>query len=171
MNELIERAYDYLQTFKENKEITDYFFKTIKKLNAKSDNDNETIVHIIATLCANTKGKYNREIASFIIAVIAYFDKNSEDNNIIEEAIKIVEKREKEYGDASMMAYDVASMFKKISEKNIDAFDVILTQIALKLVREENMHKRDNLIDIIGYLIVYDKYYDHVLRMKAASDW
>lgn len=38
---------------------------------------------------------------------------------------------------------------------DIDAADVALLMTGLKLARETNQHKRDNVVDAHGYLIIY----------------
>lgn len=76
--------------------------------------------------------------------------------NILEQANDIVFKRSQEkqrqYGDFSESIKKTATMVSIMSNKEITPDDVYNTMIALKLVRESNAHKEDNLLDAIAYM-------------------
>ena len=84
--------------------------------------------------------------------------KNKEhmDTSIIEEAKNLLNNdRRKDYGKIEDGFNDIATISNiLLKRKNIklDAEDISTIMIATKLVREGNKHKRDNLVDAIGYI-------------------
>ena len=76
--------------------------------------------------------------------------------NILKEADQIVnersEEKERMYGpfdDGMKKAAEIASL---LTSKNIEAKDMYLCMVALKLSRESYNHKEDNLLDCVAYL-------------------
>jgi hypothetical protein len=77
---------------------------------------------------------------------------------ILEEAQKLINgDRAKAYGDAEVQFRTVANLWGEIVGHRITAKQVPLMMIALKLVRENNKHSRDNLVDIAGYAGLLEK--------------
>lgn len=77
---------------------------------------------------------------------------NFQMKSILQEAEEIVNgERQQAYGDPVKSFKDIAEIFNLISGDLIEAKDVILILIVVKLVRESYQHKRDNLVDICGY--------------------
>jgi hypothetical protein len=82
--------------------------------------------------------------------------------NIAEEAIGIVYgDREETYGDPSKNFRTIAQLWSGIFGVEVGIKQVALAMIALKMSRELNAHKRDNLVDIIGYALAYQRCLDH----------
>ena len=83
----------------------------------------------------------------------------NKEKSILLEADEIVnKKRQIEYGSPTKNFEDCAIMASILCDKKITAADVIKIQMCLKLAREANAHKRDNLIDLCGYAhILADK--------------
>lgn len=72
--------------------------------------------------------------------------------NILKEAEKLIYgERQEQYGDPSFQFKKVANRWALILGKEVSSVEVARCMIELKLVREENKHSRDNLVDIAGY--------------------
>ena len=61
-------------------------------------------------------------------------------------------QRQKDYGEPCQSFRRVAGMWSAYLGKEIDGHDVACMMALLKLAREANSHKRDNLIDASGYI-------------------
>lgn len=76
--------------------------------------------------------------------------------NILKEADKIVNERSEEktrmYGDFHGCMKKTAEIASLISSKNISTVDAYNVLIALKLARQSNTHKEDNLLDAVAYI-------------------
>ena len=86
--------------------------------------------------------------------------------NILKEADQIVNQRSEEkqrmYGpfeDSMELAAKIASL---TTGKNIEAKDMYLCMVALKLSREAHSHKEDNLLDCVAYLGALNNFYNKV---------
>ena len=80
---------------------------------------------------------------------------------ILDEAHKIVNgDRNNTYGDCRVSFKENAKIWSVILGKEITPQQVALCMIALKLRRENYKHKRDNLVDMVGYIEILDKLYD-----------
>ena len=72
-------------------------------------------------------------------------------NTILEEALDITNgARKSDYGDAKSSFETIAELSTLIGQE-IEAAGVAKVLIAMKLAREANSHKRDNLVDLCGY--------------------
>lgn len=72
--------------------------------------------------------------------------------NILEEADRLTsEDRNSDYGDPGIENQKVAVGWGVIFLDGVTAEKIPLAMIWLKMVRELNKHKRDNLVDIAGY--------------------
>jgi hypothetical protein len=82
--------------------------------------------------------------------------------NILEEANNIVNKRNQEkerlYGPFSLCNSKAAKIASILSNKEITTKDIYHFQIALKLARQSNMHKEDNLLDLCAYIGALNNY-------------
>ena len=79
--------------------------------------------------------------------------------NVLEQAADIIynKREERSYGDFSDCMEKTAQMASLMIGKTIEPVDVYKIMIAMKMAREENSHKDDNLIDAIGYIAgLYD---------------
>ena len=72
--------------------------------------------------------------------------------NIFKECEAIVRDREIEYGDSKSMFNSIALVWTSILRAHITPRDVALMMAAMKILRESQRHKRDNIIDGINYL-------------------
>lgn len=59
--------------------------------------------------------------------------------------------RREEYGGVSESFEDIAKMWSALFGIDIEAKQVALAMILLKVCREKRNHKHDNLVDIAGY--------------------
>lgn len=76
--------------------------------------------------------------------------------NILEKANKIVneraEEKERQYGNFINCMRKTSIIASEMSNKNITIEDAYNILIALKLARQSNAHKEDNLLDAVAYL-------------------
>ena len=76
--------------------------------------------------------------------------------NILKEANKIVNKRSEEktrmYGNFHKCMKKTAKIASLMSNKPISTVEVYNVLIALKLSRQSNAHKEDNLLDAVAYM-------------------
>lgn len=78
--------------------------------------------------------------------------------NILEEANKITSgQRRKDYGHPKENCTKIAKIYNAITGQSLTAEDVVYVMIALKLARQQNKHKRDNLTDLAGYAWVLNE--------------
>ena len=81
--------------------------------------------------------------------------------NILQEADKITDgDREKCYGSPLHDFTRVAKLWSVILGAEVKPEHVALCMIQIKISREINKHKRDNLVDIAGYARVLEKLLD-----------
>lgn len=72
--------------------------------------------------------------------------------SILQEAERIVNgDRNQDYGDMNESFSNIAKGWSVIAGTEITPHQVGLMMIWLKVCRENNKHKRDNLVDVIGY--------------------
>ena len=82
---------------------------------------------------------------------------NTTDNTILDIAKSLVYgDRRADYGDVRIGFENAASIASTLTDKQLDAEDIVKIMIAVKLSRESVKHKRDNLIDAAGYLELLD---------------
>jgi len=73
-------------------------------------------------------------------------------NKILKEAGKLVTKdRGDDYGHPIVDFSRTAKMWSAILDTEVRPQDVGLCMVALKIGREVNKHKLDNLVDMVGY--------------------
>jgi hypothetical protein len=76
-------------------------------------------------------------------------------NTIFTEAEHLVAERARSYGHPADNLDKISSLWGILLGREITPQQVALCMIALKLARETASHKRDNLVDIAGYLHIY----------------
>lgn len=77
---------------------------------------------------------------------------------ILEEASKIIsEDRCKDYGDVNVSFNQIAKIWGGLLNVEITSKQVALCMIGLKLQRESFSHKRDNLVDTVGYTLLLEQ--------------
>jgi hypothetical protein len=76
--------------------------------------------------------------------------------NILEQADKIInhrsEEKERMYGPFEESMEKAAQLATIITGKHIEAKDMYICMVAIKLARESYSHKEDNLLDCVAYL-------------------
>ena len=91
-----------------------------------------------------------------------------QDNTVLEEAYDIVVAREddehNEYGELSESMGRAKLIYMGMSGRDIPMTDMYAVLVALKLSRESFNHKRDNLVDVCGYIQGLDDFYMGVKR-------
>lgn len=87
----------------------------------------------------------------------------SEKNEILDEVNSTLRERGNVYGDAAESFAQIADIWTSLlrprlaPNRRLTPSDVGLLMASLKIVREANMHKRDNLIDAVGYLTIVSR--------------
>jgi hypothetical protein len=77
----------------------------------------------------------------------------SETESILSEAERIVNgERQVDYSDPVANFKHIAEIASAIMAKDITAEECCIVMIAVKLARENFKHKRDNLVDLAGYV-------------------
>lgn len=85
-------------------------------------------------------------------------NKMNQEKTILEEASEVVSgERAVEYGDATTSFNNIAKGWSVIVGKEITGRQVALMMAWLKIVRENNNHKRDNLVDCAAYAYLASK--------------
>lgn len=76
--------------------------------------------------------------------------------NILKKANEIVnersEEKERQYGDFQECMKRTSEIASLMSNKTITVQDAYNVLIALKLARQANAHKEDNLLDAVAYI-------------------
>ena len=71
---------------------------------------------------------------------------------VLQEADRLINgDRREAYGDVRQSFESVAVGWSQIFGASVTAEQVALAMVWLKVMREANAHKRDNLVDICGY--------------------
>jgi hypothetical protein len=85
--------------------------------------------------------------------------------NILEQADKIInhrsEEKERMYGPFEDSMEKAAQLASIITGKNIEAKDMYICMVAIKLSRESYAHKEDNLLDCVAYLGALNNIYEN----------
>ena len=81
-----------------------------------------------------------------------------ETESILSEAERIVNgERQADYSDPVANFNRIASIASAIMVKGITAEECCIVMIAVKLARENYKHKRDNLVDLAGYVEILNR--------------
>ena len=82
--------------------------------------------------------------------------------NILIRAHEIVnlrsEEKDRQYGDFIASMEKASRIASEMSNKTITTIDIYNCMIALKLSRQANCHKEDNLLDMIAYIASMNDY-------------
>lgn len=88
--------------------------------------------------------------------IIKTMEENTE--SILQEAERIINgERQVDYADPVVNFKNIAECASLISGKELTASDCCNVLIAVKLMRERNSHKRDNLVDLCGYAEIFSR--------------
>ena len=97
--------------------------------------------------------------------------KKAPHETILEEAQRVCAgPRAADYGTYEESCGRIAKLATILLEKEITAKDVPKFMIALKLSRETNKHKRDNLVDIGGYILILQDLEEGLAPSKEGHD-
>lgn len=85
------------------------------------------------------------------------------ENTILDEAKSVVYgDRQADYGKVSDNFNKIAKMWSAILDKDVSAEQVGLCMVAVKIARQCNKPKRDNLVDGAGYFATIEKMQNEV---------
>lgn len=77
---------------------------------------------------------------------------------ILEEAQELTYgERQNQYGDAHINYGNIAKLWSVILKTEVTPEQVCLCMVMLKVARQVNKHKRDNIVDAAGYLALIEK--------------
>ena len=80
------------------------------------------------------------------------------DESILSEAERIVNgDRQADYSDPVENFKHIADIASAISKENLSPTTCAIVMIAVKLARENYKHKRDNLVDLAGYVEILSR--------------
>lgn len=74
--------------------------------------------------------------------------------DILQKCIKIADKKQEQYGEADKSLKLCSELLKKIFHIELSTADICNVLVCLKLSRESNTHKDDNILDTINYLAI-----------------
>ena len=73
--------------------------------------------------------------------------------SILDEAKKTINgERQDSYGNPEDSFMLIADYWSTYLDKELSASDVAIMMVLFKIARQQNQHKRDNLVDAAGYL-------------------
>jgi|688.fasta_scaffold381753_3 hypothetical protein len=76
-------------------------------------------------------------------------------SDLFKDVKAVLKKRESDYGKAEESFKTVAELWSRIIGFRICGADVAMCMAALKFCREQEKPKKDNVVDMIGYLQLY----------------
>jgi len=80
------------------------------------------------------------------------------DESILSEAERIVNgDRQADYSDPVANFKHISAIASAIRKKGLSPTDCAIVMIAVKLAREDYKHKRDNLVDLAGYVEILNR--------------
>lgn len=96
------------------------------------------------------------------------------EDNILKRAVEIVHSRSEEktrqYGSFEESMSRMRDIFNGMTGLNLSTENMFQAMIALKLSREANAHKKDNLLDAVAYMGALDDYIDSSVDYTRTSD-
>ena len=79
-------------------------------------------------------------------------------NKYVTEALKLItDDRRKEYGPVRESFERIAVKWTHYLGKTILAEDVAAMMVLFKMAREQHQHKDDNIVDILGYAMLWSE--------------
>lgn len=82
--------------------------------------------------------------------------------NILNKADQIInnraEEKTREYGDIDTEMSKISYLFQIMTGKKLSIDEVYMLLVCLKLARQSNSHKEDNLLDCVAYLGALNNY-------------
>ena len=87
--------------------------------------------------------------------------------SILEEAQRIVHgERQTDYADPVINFKRISDIASAVRGKDLDMLDCVTVQVATKLARQQNKHKRDNLVDLAGYAYIWHAIEEYLKQNK-----
>ena len=77
--------------------------------------------------------------------------------NAAEKALEVTKERSDKYGHPASVYQGVARLWSAYLGRVVDPEDVALMMMLHKMGREMYRHNEDNLVDMHGYLLVYER--------------
>lgn len=93
-------------------------------------------------------------IASKLLALKGIFVNKSD---LLEKVKKTLSNRGPYYGTPQDNYGRAATLWSVILDRDIKPAQVVMCMVAIKMAREAERHKHDNIMDMIGYLTLYDE--------------
>lgn len=96
--------------------------------------------------------------------------------NILDKANQIInhraEEKTREYGDIDQEMFKISQLFKIMTGKTLSVEHIYTLLICLKLARQSNSHKEDNLLDVVAYIGALNNYKNKVeFKMDEKLDY
>ena len=86
--------------------------------------------------------------------------------NILHRADQIInhraEEKTREYGEIDQEMLKISKLFEIMTSKTLSIEEVYMLLICLKLARQSNSHKEDNLLDVVAYIGALNNYKNKV---------
>lgn len=80
---------------------------------------------------------------------------------LVDEAISLtISDRNDTYGHPAQDFERVAQIWGAILDTEVSAEQAILCMMGLKLARQSHIHKRDNIVDLVGYAVCLNEVAD-----------
>lgn len=87
--------------------------------------------------------------------------------SILEEAQRIVHgERQTDYADPVINFKRISDIASAVRGKDLDMLDCVTVLVATKLARQQNKHKRDNLVDLAGYAYIWHAIEEYLKQNK-----
>ncbi len=81
----------------------------------------------------------------------------SEERTAAEEALEVTQERMRKYGHPKKVYAIVSKLWSSYLNRPVTPKDIALMMVLFKLGREMAQEGRDNLVDMHGYLLVYER--------------
>lgn len=121
-------------------------------------------------IAKSVKGDYDRQctgdvrVSEFCYSCPLYLGKEETGNikkyelgDSCREAISLITgSRQAQYGDQNKNFTMIAEIASLLIGKELTKYDVLKVHWATKLMRETHKHKSDNLVDLCGYVDIYN---------------
>lgn len=90
--------------------------------------------------------------------------------SILQEALQIVDERMATYGHPYDNVQTIREIWSAILGIEVSETQYVFCMIALKMGRELDRHHPDNMIDICGYMRVWEMTMEEVRRREDSTD-
>lgn len=77
--------------------------------------------------------------------------------DLLEKVKKTLSNRGAYYGTPDENYGRAATLWSVILDRDVKPHEVVMCMVAIKMAREAERHRGDNIMDMIGYLTLYDE--------------